>query len=154
MANSAQTAESTPVGPKKGRHIYLLKKVRNFSVLHEGNCKTAFFAYWGPFDRQRRAWPDRADSPRFHMHTGEIANFSKFGFSPGWVRCRWSPQARWAPPEHPSDTSHAISASCCRVPFRPVSQELFKIIRHCLYVRPQIKVFARHCSLGAGYQSR
>ena len=33
------------------------------------------FAHWGPFGRQRRAWPHGADPPHFHMHTGEIGHF-------------------------------------------------------------------------------
>ena len=35
--------------------------------------------------------------------------------------CRWTLQDRWAPPEHPRDTSHTFSASYCRLPIRPVS---------------------------------
>ena len=34
--------------------------------------------------------------------------------------CRWTLQGRWAPPEHPRDTSHAFSARCLRLPIRPV----------------------------------
>ena len=37
--------------------------------------------------------------------------------------CRWTLQDRWAPPEHPRDTSHAFSASCCRLPIRPVGHQ-------------------------------
>ena len=45
---------------------------------------------------------------------GKSANISKYGFSlldyPSWIRCRWPPQYRWVPPEHPRDTSHTFSA--------------------------------------------
>ena len=34
--------------------------------------------------------------------------------------CRWSPEYHWAPPEHPRDASHALSATCLRLPIRPV----------------------------------
>ena len=37
--------------------------------------------------------------------------------------CRWTLQGRWAPPEHPRDTSHAFSARYLRLPVRPVSLE-------------------------------
>ena len=43
-----------------------------------------------------------------------------FPLNPSWIMCRWTLQDRWAPPEHPRDTSHAFSASCCRLPIRPV----------------------------------
>ena len=33
--------------------------------------------YWGPFGRQRRAWPHGADSTHFHMHIGKIGLFFK-----------------------------------------------------------------------------
>ena len=66
-----------PVGPKRGQ------KVRNFSVLDEEDCNTAWLsAYWVPFGRQGRAWPHGAEPPlHFHMHIGKSANFSKHGFS-------------------------------------------------------------------------
>ena len=52
------------------------EKVRNCSVLGERNCQTAWlFAHWGPFGRGRRAWPDGADLPHSHMHTGKIGKF-------------------------------------------------------------------------------
>ena len=35
------------------------------------------FAYWGPFGRQRRAWPHGADSPHLHMHRWKIGQFSE-----------------------------------------------------------------------------
>ena len=35
------------------------------------------FAYWGPFGRQRRAWPHGADPPHFHMHIEKIGQFFK-----------------------------------------------------------------------------
>ena len=57
---ACKTAKITPVGPKKGQTMknYFFEKVRNFSILDERECQTAWlFAYLGPFGRQRRAWP-------------------------------------------------------------------------------------------------
>ena len=51
-------------------------QVRNFQVLDERDCQMAWaFDHWGPFGRQRRAWPHGVDSPHFHMHTGKIGLF-------------------------------------------------------------------------------
>ena len=36
--------------------------------------------------------------------------------------CRWTLQDHWAPLEHSRDTGHAFSASCCRLPIRPVDR--------------------------------
>ena len=43
-----------------------------------------------------------------------------FPLNQRWVMCGRTLQDRWAPPEHPRDTSHGFSASCCRLPIRPV----------------------------------
>ena len=76
MASSAKTAEITPVGSKKGSKRKKNEKVHNFSVHDKGDCQAAWlFAHWGPFGHQRRAWPDGADRPHFHMHTGKIGQF-------------------------------------------------------------------------------
>ena len=83
MASSAKTAESTPVVPKKKvENKKYFEKVRNFSDLDEGDCQTAWlFAYWGQFGCQRRAWPDGADSPHFHVHIVKISQFFKIRVS-------------------------------------------------------------------------
>ena len=56
---------------------------------------------------------------------GKSAIFSKYGFpcSPSWIMCRWTPQGRWGPAEHPRDTSHRFPASCCRLPICPVAHD-------------------------------
>ena len=85
MAGSAETAEVTPVGPKKGRKIknYFFEKVHNFSVLDKGDCQTAWLcAHWGQFGRETRAWPDGADPPHFHMHIGKIGQFFRIRVFP------------------------------------------------------------------------
>ena len=43
-----------------------------------------------------------------------------FSATPAGTWSVWSPRYRWAPPEHPRDTSHTFSARCCRLPIRPV----------------------------------
>ena len=134
MANNAKTVENTLVGPKTGQTKNIsFEKARNFSVLDEGDCQTAWlFAYWGPFGRQRRAWPHGADPPHFHMHIGKIGQFFQnkgFPSNQRWIMCRWSPQYRWAPPEHPRDTGHTFSASCLRLPIRLPSFKWFVLFR-------------------------
>ena len=85
------------------------EKCPQISVLDEGDCQTAwFFAYWGPFGCQRRAWPHAADSPHFHMHRENWPIFRSMGLlqNQRWITCRWSPEYPWEPSEHPRDTSH------------------------------------------------
>ena len=54
------------------------EKTRIFSALDERDCQAAsLFAHWGQFGRERRAWPNGADPPIFHMHRGEISHFFK-----------------------------------------------------------------------------
>ena len=62
-------------------------------------------------------------TPFPHAHRGNRPIFRSMGFplNQCWIMCSWTPQDRWGPPEHPRDTSHAFSASCCRPPIRPVS---------------------------------
>ena len=63
---------------------YFFENARNFSVLDERDCQSAWlFAYWCPFVRQRQAWPDEADSPHFHMHIGKNGQFFEVWVSPG-----------------------------------------------------------------------
>ena len=52
-----------------------------------------------------------------HMHIEKIHQFFEIRVSlnPSWIRCRWSPQDRWAPPEHPQDTTSTPPASCYRL---------------------------------------
>ena len=74
---------------------YFFGKARNFSVLDKGDCQTAWvFAHWGPFGRQRRAWPHAADFPRFHVHRGKIGQFFEVWVFPGTNAglCADSPQ--------------------------------------------------------------
>ena len=103
--------------------MIIFEKVRNFSAPDEGDCQTArLFAHWGPFGRQRRAWPHGQIHPIFTCIWENRPIFQNKGFpcSPSRIGCMWSPQDRWAPPEHPSNTSHTFSARCCRLPIRPV----------------------------------
>ena len=61
---------------KKLKNIF--EKTRNFSALDERDCQAAWlFAHWGQFGRERRAWPNGADPPIFHMHRGKISHFSE-----------------------------------------------------------------------------
>ena len=65
-------------GHTKSRKIknVFLGKARNLSVCDKGGCQAArLFAHWCPFGHQRRAWPDGADPPHFHMHIGKIGQF-------------------------------------------------------------------------------
>ena len=61
-------------------------------------------------------------TPFSHAHRENQPTFQNKGFplNQRWIMCRWSPQYRWAPPEHPRDSSHAFSAWCLRLPIRPV----------------------------------
>ena len=48
---------------------------------------------------------------------------------------RWTLQGHWVPQEHPRDTSHAFSASCCRLPIRPVRRHASPRTHHVLVSR-------------------
>ena len=55
-----------------------------------------------------------------------------------WIMCRWCPEYHWGPPEHPRDTSHAFSASCLRLPIRPVhSQGALEVLGRTVTSAPQ-----------------
>jgi hypothetical protein len=65
-----------PADPNKARKINNNKNEKVRSCSDEGGCQTAWLiAYWGPFGRQRRAWPHGAGSPHFHMHIGKNGQF-------------------------------------------------------------------------------
>ena len=61
-------------------------------------------------------------TPFPHAYRENRPIFRSMGFprNPSWIMCRWTLRGRWAPPEHPRDTSHAFSARCLRLPIRPV----------------------------------
>ena len=66
------------------------------------------------------AWGRSTPFPHAHRENRPIFQNKGFPLNQCWIMCSWTPQDRWGPPEHPSDTSHAFSASCCRLPIRPV----------------------------------
>ena len=85
MANSAKTAKKS-LKIKNRSNIFkknFFEKTRNFSALDERDCQAAsLFAHWGQFGRERRAWPNGADPPIFHMHKGQIGQFFRIRISP------------------------------------------------------------------------
>ena len=66
------------------------------------------------------AWGRSTPFPHAHRENRPIFQNKGFPSNPSWIMCRWTLQDRWAPPEHPRDTSHAFSARCLRLPIRPV----------------------------------
>ena len=85
-----------------------------------------------------------------------------FSCSPSWIMCRWTLQDCRGPPEHPRDTSHTFSASCCRLPIHPVQfpcchiysllrsliacvRALMHVVCFCSYVLPCILTFPCAC---------
>ena len=78
-----------------------------------------FEPIWSPKARLAR-WG--RSNPFSHAHRENWPIFQNKGFplNQRWIMCRWSLQYHWGPPEHPRDTSHTFSASCCRLPIRPV----------------------------------
>ena len=66
---------------KKWKNIF--EKIRSFSALDERDCQaTWLFAHWGQFGRERRAWPNGADPPIFHMHRGKIGQIFRIRVFP------------------------------------------------------------------------
>ena len=81
------------------------------------------FCTFGPiWSRNVRlaAWGRSTPFPHAHRENRPIFQNKGFPLNQRWIMCSWTPQDRWGPPEHPRDTSHAFSASCCRLPIRPV----------------------------------
>ena len=71
-----------------------------------------------------------------HIKNQPIFRSSGFPCNQRWIRCIWSPQYRWTPPEHPRDISHTFSASCLGLPIRPVGRvgdSLYRIFGSNLY---------------------
>ena len=106
--------------------ILFFEQIRNFSALDERDCQAvSLFAHWGQFGRETRDWPCRwgRSTPFPHAYRENRPIFQNKGFPSNqcWIMCIWSLQYHWGPPEHPRDTSHTFSASCCRLPIRPVS---------------------------------
>ena len=81
-----------------------------FCILGSIWSPKACLATWGRFTA----------SPHAHRANRPIFRSMGFPWNPSWIICRWSPQYHWGPPEHPRDTSHTFSASCLRLPIRPV----------------------------------
>ena len=68
-------------------------------------------------------WGRSTPFPHAYRENRPIFQNKGFPSNPSWIMCRGTLQGRWAPPEHPRDTSHAFSASCCRLPIRPVRDD-------------------------------
>ena len=95
----------------------------HFLFHDKGDCQMAcvFFSKWGFFGRQKRTWSTWGKSTTYPHDAEKIGHFFKirgFPWNLSRIGCRWFPQGRWAPPEHPQDTP---PASCIRLPIRPVS---------------------------------
>ena len=89
--------------------------------------RKASFATWGRF----------IPFPHAQRENRPIFRSSGFPLNQRWIMCKWFPQYRWRPPEHPRNTSHALSASCCRLPIRPVD-----VCRHVPLLRWHVCVHA------------
>ena len=76
--------------------------------------RNARLARWGC--AQGRSTP----FPHAYRENRPIFQNKGFPCNQCWIMCRWTLQDRWAPPEHPRDTSHGFSARCLRLPIRPV----------------------------------
>ena len=65
-------------------------------------------------------WGRSTPFPHAYRENQPIFQNKGFPCNQRWIMCRWTLQDRWAPPEHPRDTSHGFSARCLRLPIRPV----------------------------------
>ena len=87
-AGSAETAESTPVGPKKRskNKKYFLRESAIFQSLMRGTARRHGFLHIGAHLVAKRALgrmhASGADPPHFHMHIGKIGQFFKIRGSP------------------------------------------------------------------------
>ena len=112
MANSVQTVESTPVGPKKGQNK-ILRKSAIFQSLEGRLPNGVNFCILGPIWSPKACWATCGRFTPFpHAQSENRPSFRSMGFprNKRWIMCRWSPEYHWGPPEHPGDTSNAFSA--------------------------------------------
>ena len=84
-------------------------------------------------------WDRFTPFPHVHAYRENQPIFQNMGFpcNPSLIMCRWSPQDRWAPPEHPQDTSSAPPSSYRRLPIRPVSAVL-RLLRKLIAASEEI----------------
>ena len=126
--NRKKAARWALKGRQIEKHIFF-EKVRIFAhffrSLMRGTARQRGFLHVGPHFVAKGVLGHMGQIHPISTGTqGKLAIFFRsMGFPCGqrWIGCRWSPQYRWAPPEHPRDTSHTFSASCCRLPIRPVA---------------------------------
>ena len=62
---------------------------------------------WSPKARLAR-WGRSNPFAHAHRENRPIFQNKSFPLNASWIMCSWTPQYRWAPPEHPRDTSHAV----------------------------------------------
>ena len=125
-----QQRENGKKGSPKIKGIKLknvFEKNRNFSALDERDCQAAsLFAHWGQLNylvAKGVLGQMGQINPPFHMHRGKIGQLFGIRGSPATnaVLCVDGPcKTTGYPPEHPRDTSHTFSATCCRLPIHPV----------------------------------